>query len=368
MTDWRERVRRPRLVSLALTAGLVLAGTAAGVAVAEVAFRLFPQSKLTIDLRDLHELRPDRPWLYGMRPGTARVAAGVRYAVNADGFRDRAYARPKPPGTFRVVVIGDSLAFGYGVPLEASFPKLLEASLVNLLPGAEVLNLGVCGYNPFTEAALFTDVGITYEPDLVLVEFCVNDLNDPTLHFDFPTFARLPDIPAAAFPDPERKRAFAPPSLAERLCRASRACAFVRDRLFPPRLDAATIKATLVTRDDPSESELRWLRARYEEIARAARARGARFAVVVFPYATQLDGRAPARLNERLVDLGREAGWVTIDLLPAFRAAAVPGAPPLLFDLWHPTVAGHRVAAEALLRALRCAGLLPLPPDAGCAP
>jgi lysophospholipase L1-like esterase len=357
---------RARLVSFALGAVLVLAGLAAGLATAEIALRLFPRSRLMIDLRALHELRPDRAWLYGMRPGTATVAAGVGYTVNADGFRDRTYRRPKPPGTFRIVVLGDSLAFGYGVPLEASFPKLLEASLAGLLPGVEVLNLGVCGYNPFTEAALFADVGVTYEPDLVLVQFCVNDLNDPTLHFDSSSFARLPAIPDEAFPDPSRRGAIAPPSVAERLCRASRACTFVRERAFTRPPDARTIQATLVTRDDPTDGELGWLRARYDDIARRTRAKGARFAVVVFPYATQIEGHAGARLDERLAALGRDAGWPTIDLLSAFRARA-RDAEPLFIDLWHPTAAGYRIAADAVLRALRCDGLLPLAPPPDCA-
>src|SRR5262245_61736580 len=57
---------RARLASFALGAALVLAGLAAGLVVAEIALRLFPQGRLTIDLRALHELRPDRAWLYGM--------------------------------------------------------------------------------------------------------------------------------------------------------------------------------------------------------------------------------------------------------------------------------------------------------------
>src|SRR6185503_2411409 len=92
---------RAHVASSVLVVVLVLGGIVAGLAAAEIALRLFPQSKLTIDLRALHELRADRPWLYGMRPRTETVAAGVRYAVNADGFRDHGYRRPKPAGTFR---------------------------------------------------------------------------------------------------------------------------------------------------------------------------------------------------------------------------------------------------------------------------
>ena len=88
----------------------MLLGVAAGLATAEIALRLFPIGSAAQELRGLHELRPDRPWLYGLRPGAEGSAAnGVRYVVNADGFRDRRYARPKPPRTFRIVVLGDSI-------------------------------------------------------------------------------------------------------------------------------------------------------------------------------------------------------------------------------------------------------------------
>src|SRR5204862_22861 len=85
---------------------LLLLGLVAGLAAVELGLRLLEPH----DLRALHELRPDRPWLYGMRPNAAVRVGGVTYATNADGFRDRTYPRAKPPGTFRVVVLGDSIA------------------------------------------------------------------------------------------------------------------------------------------------------------------------------------------------------------------------------------------------------------------
>src|SRR6266478_3239918 len=297
---------------------LVLLGVAAGLATAETALRLFPVGHAAQELRGLHELRPDRPWLYGLRPGAEGSAAnGVRYVVNADGFRDRRYARPKPPRTFRIVVLGDSIAFGYRVPMEDTFPKVLETTLAALGAGLriEVLNLAVSGYNPYTEAALFADVGVGYQPDLVLVQFCVNDLNDPTLHFDAQTVERLDTIPDAAFPDPAHRAPPPAPSLLPRACARSRLCSLVVERLAPARPDPARLAAALATHDDPSDAE---------------------------------------------------AGWVTIDLLPALREATARGEGALFIDLWHLTAAGHRVAAEALLAQLACRGLLPLPAGTGC--
>jgi len=350
---------------------LVLLGIAIGLGATEASLRLMARLHPAEDLRGLHEPRPDRPWLYGLRPGAeGRVThtGAVRYVINADGFRDRLYPRAKPPGTFRIVVIGDSIAFGYGVELQESFPKLLEARLRARTDTAiEVLNLGVNGYNSYTEAALFADVGIRYQPDLVLVEFCINDLNDPTLHFDTQTLLLLGNIPDAAFPDPQRRREPAGrPSVAFRACLHLRSCVLLLGRLAPPPADGAALAAALKTHDDPSDVELAWLRDRYLDIAGAARAVGARLAIVVFPYATQVDGRVSDVVERRLGALGDAGGWATIDLLPAFRGAAAGGSRPLFIDLWHPNAAGHAVAAEALAAQLSCRGLVPAPPGEDC--
>ena len=335
-------------------AALAVLGIVVAVGIVEVALRVLHRGDPT--LRGLHELRPDRPWLYGLRPGAAMTEGGVQYVVNRDGFRDYDYTRPKPPGTFRVVVLGDSIVFGWGVALDDTFAKLLEARLRALAPGRpiDVLSLGVSGYNPYTEAALLRDVGITYEPDLVVVAFCINDLNDPTLHFDASTAAALRDIPPDAFPDPNRRAA--PPGWCSRL----RVCALVTDTLTTTNR-AATLRA-VEPHDDPPPRDLAWLRARYAEMASAAAAAGARVAIVVFPYAWQVERDRPGRIQEHLAALAHAAGWPLVDLLPAFRAAYADHAEPLFLDIYHPTAAGHRVAAASMLAALGCDGLLP----AGC--
>jgi len=357
---------------------LLVAALLVGLVGGEVLLRVVPwhpdlvtalRARLLADLHGLHVARPDRPWLYGLRPGTeATVVAtrDIRYTINADGFRDRLRARPKPDGAFRVVVLGDSIAFGYGVAAEATFPARLEERLAAATPERhpEVLNLGVSGYNPYNEAMLFADVGVTYQPDLVLQQYCANDLNDPTLHFDASTQLALGAIPDAAYPDPRRRRP--PPSFGVRICQRLRACGVLSELVFHSAPGAPS------TRDldaafqplDPQGSELAWLRARYAETAALAAARGARFAVVLFPHARHL-ANVPAPVYGRIVALGRAEGWVMIDLLPAFRHAAASGERVMLDD-WHPTPLGHRIAAEAIFHELACHGWLPGVPREAC--
>ncbi len=344
---------------------LVLFGSILALLLAEGVLRLLPARHPRGALRQLHELRTDRAWLYGLRPGaraTLEVTGDLVYEINQDGFRGPHYAMDKPPGVFRVVVLGDSLAFGYGVSESDTFVRQMETLLAARGP-AQVLNFGVGGYNPYNEAALFADLGVKYRPDLVLVQFCVNDLNDPTLHFDAHTRLQLGTIPAEAYPDPSVRPAGA--SLVTRLlrpCRSLELCARFDDAWLAahrPPSDSAAFRASTFPTDLSDRRVRRWIADRYGEIAREAARIDARFAVAVFPFRAQVARGAPAQLQAQLAALGKAKRWKVIDLLPAFRSAAANGAGPLFLDLWHPTREGHRVAAEAILAKLDRRRLLP---------
>lgn len=115
-----------------------------------------------------------------LAPGYDGWFAGVPVRINALGFRDqRDYAVEKAPGTFRILVLGDSVTFGHGALDETTYPYLLEQQLkawrgdVNW----EVWNLGVPGYNTRQELDYLTEVRSRYQPDLVIVGFYSNDFD-----------------------------------------------------------------------------------------------------------------------------------------------------------------------------------------------
>ncbi len=345
---------------------LVLFGSILALLVAEGVLRLLPERHPRGALRQLHELRTDRAWLYGLRPGAraALEASGdLVYEINEDGFRGPRYPLEKPPGVFRVVVLGDSLAFGFGVNESDTFVRQLETRLAARGP-TQVLNFGVGGYNPYNEAALFADLGVRYRPDLVLVQFCINDLNDPTLHFDAHTRLHLGTIPAEAYPDPSVRRTHV--SLVTRLlrpCRSLALCARLDDAWLAahgPPVDAAAFRASTFPRDLSDRQVRRWIADRYGEIARQAARIDAQFAVVVFPFRAQITKGVPARFQAQLAALGEAQRWQVINLLPAFRAAVANGVEPLFLDLWHLTHDGHRVAADAIVAKLDRRRLLPM--------
>ncbi|MGH9362744.1 MAG: SGNH/GDSL hydrolase family protein, partial [Thermoanaerobaculia bacterium] len=127
--------------------------------------------------------------LYEPVPGLAYEVGGPtrffewRGRSNRMGFRDRERAPAKPPGTYRVVVLGDSIAAGYRVErAEEVFPALLERSLAGGppdRPAVEVLNFAVTGYNTAQEVELLRARALPFSPDLVLLAWCHNDRRPP---------------------------------------------------------------------------------------------------------------------------------------------------------------------------------------------
>jgi hypothetical protein len=106
--------------------------------------------------------------------------AGVPVKINSLGFRDhREYTLAKPPGTFRILVIGDSVTFGHGATFETTYPYLLEERLRQWRSDVrwEVWNLGVPGYNTRQEVTYLTEVGPRFQPDLVVIGFFRNDFS-----------------------------------------------------------------------------------------------------------------------------------------------------------------------------------------------
>lgn len=128
--------------------------------------------------------------LWGLRPNTSIIFRGqfvqikpTKVTINDLGFRDFTYNLTKQNNTFRIIVLGDSYTFGWGVEMNETFSKVLERKL-NMGSGGtryEVMNLGVPGYDATQEAEMYRTAGARYNPDLVIIGFCSNDVESSAL-------------------------------------------------------------------------------------------------------------------------------------------------------------------------------------------
>src|SRR5262249_13886526 len=137
-----ETAKRPSrgvLIAARLLMGLL--GVVLGLAVVEVGLRLFLPQPLSLSHRTPSGLTVHIP---NRRIRLIRKEFDVVSAFNSLGLRDREFPFGKPPGTFRILVLGDSYPEGVQVPVEQTFPKQLERMLATREPGRpfEVINAG----------------------------------------------------------------------------------------------------------------------------------------------------------------------------------------------------------------------------------
>jgi lysophospholipase L1-like esterase len=300
-------------------------------------------------LGDLVRASSSADIVYELRPGLRVSFMDRAVSTNAEGFRDREYAAEKPPGVARIVGLGDSVMFGWGVGDGEDYLAVLEAKLAAESLGArfEVLNTAVPGYNGVMELATLKEKGLRYRPDLVIVGFCGNDLG-------LPNFLQ------------ERNDYFS--------ARRSFLADFVRGRLSPADLTAGDDESGLVDRP----AKVHWRSARDEdrsvaparyahmvgitaydrtlrELRRLANVEGFDLLVLYYPVAPNV--------VRRLVESN---GIASFSAAPAVRRFMVlhggvePGRTLLHVSRSdpHPSAAGHRVIADALLDHLRASGML----------
>ena len=178
---FRRRLAYAALIDMTVLGLVAVAG--------EITCRLFaPQADYSV-MRDsdmtLHRFSDDIYLGFELRPGLADH--------NAAGFRGREVSRAKPPGVWRVAVLGDSVTYGLGVKADEAFPALLERRL-NDADGSrgadcqsaspagrlatcptEVLNFGVPAYGTFQEYTLLGAKVLDYDPDMVITVLSPDD-------------------------------------------------------------------------------------------------------------------------------------------------------------------------------------------------
>ena len=100
---------------------------------------------------------------------------GVSIKTNSLGLRDFEYSIEKPENVKRIIFLGDSFTFGWGVPIDSLYSKQVEKMLNGKDGKVEVINMGVGNYNSIMEVELFKLKGLELDPDMVVLMYFIND-------------------------------------------------------------------------------------------------------------------------------------------------------------------------------------------------
>jgi len=342
---------------IALRATLVLAGIALPLVVLEVALRVIDAPvEIYNPLNGFHVGDARLGWR--PRPDVERrfrkLAFDSVVRHGADGFRAPDPA-PDPSATRRVLVLGDSYAWGWGVSQGELVSDHLQRALT---PDTAILNRGVNAYGTAQELLLLEDELSRRTFDTVVLLFCINDFSDNVdrkpqrpryMQRDgrlVPENLPLPDRLKGAF-----EEWFDENSRASNFLSYQLALAKARWRRSSADQGAGVTSAKPPTTDEePNGREM--TRQLLLAMADRVRAAGANFVVVFVALPKDLSDELGTRTvdaaRSALAAIANESGARFVDLTDAFAAASARGENLFIVGDGHWSAQGHALAAREL--------------------
>lgn len=304
------------------------------------------------------------PKRFKLRPSTTVTVperyGNITYHFNRLGYRDVDHD-PRERRR-RLVWLGDSVSFGLGVDQDRTFVDLLQKRLAAAEPPLDVVNLAIFAYHTGNEVDALREDGLPLRPELVVVQFYMNDFSTPGTGASTPGTAPAPPPPPPGLWDrlvAVKNRFLYKSALARRLSQISGRAGFllVHDlrRRFPETLNDAQPKADLeLLRTHPDDRSIAAFQALAAIRDIAARS-GARLFVFISPDEVQLFTPRYDAINERFARFCASQRIDCWDPLPALRAAE--DRDQLFHDGVHYSPTGHARMAELLFAAMEGRGL-----------
>lgn len=276
---------------------------------------------------------------------------GIPVHINSLGFRGEEFSVQKPSGVYRILNLGDSVAFGWEVRQENTYGSILEKMLNSRDDGItyEVINAGIPTLNLEAERNLLLNEGLSYQPDLVILDITV--VND--IYGAGPNIQEAPSLFQWL-----RDHTYGWPFLTTnlRFLLAKRVGPEAIPVLNPPK--EASWYYPLEENDKTWDKLWKYI----EDMYIATRDAGSDFVLVIFPTTYQLNSaRHPDVPQKVLSERSELVGLEYVDLLPLYKKScdeaelnACEGYENLLFaDVWmHPNGLGHALAAEQLFQLI----------------
>ena len=286
--------------------------------------------------------------------------------INAMGLRGQPPASPKPDGTLRILAVGDSTTFGWGVGDSETYTAAVQRLFDESKPvrHVEVINAGVGAYDLKQDAAMLKRLVPMLMPDVVLVGLFWNDLPYGAVSPDGAAQqGAAPVVPATSGKAGGGKpfRIGNQPSRLNQIVRQSRVAYVLRH---------AWLKAIAPT--EAASNQVRWemallegkespaIDAAWKDIEQTlsgirgmAEAAGFKVGVVIIPIRAQVEGDYPvASYQTRARGIAESLGMFVVDPLVELRKQADRSGLFIPYDRMHFSASGNAGIGRVVFDAL----------------
>lgn len=299
-------------IKLPATLLAIAIGTIASALLAEIAVRIFfdepVQPRFVTD--------PG----YGVRWNQARIDTrhyvpgvyDIRITTNSVGMRGpREYPVERTPESVRIMLLGDSFTFGYGVEDSEVVSAILENDLGNSdRSEVEAINLGVSGFGQAEELITWRSRGAAYRPDAVAILYFDNDIGNNAISnlFSLDAGGNLTRTGAEYLPGSRLQELLFAIAPIRWLFVHSEAWNLIRNRLSILVQNAKLKERGLTSFDDTTPGGVQLTRTLLKVLVSEIRATGAQVSIVVIPNKTGMTSNFPmtaeevAAIDAKLID------------------------------------------------------------------
>lgn len=263
----------------------------------------------------------------------------VEHHINAEGYRGPIRTTEKPDDVFRMLILGDSYAFGWGVRDEHTSGAMLEAAMPSVAgKKLEVITLAAPGYNSNDQRDALRAQGLAFSPDLVVVWYSLNDVGgnwDPWLDVS------------------ERRERYVGKPWYLRWFRSADEVTRALAHLINRRRNDLRIKKAY-THEQPG-----WIAAKaaLREIRDLVDEAGARLVVVIEPYLNSYDSYRYGPQHEIITRFFADESIPCYDLLPALAGKPLPDLHVHPTDV-HSNELAKQLCVDYLVERLQTDGIL----------
>lgn len=259
--------------------------------------------------------------------------------INSLQFRDIEHQVEKDNNTYRILILGDSFAYGTSVPFENTFPRLVEQNLTKIIDNIkiEVINCSRPGWNTEKEVSFCTEVFLPYKPDLIVLSYVLND-TECLMHHKELTLNFWNKI---SFQEPKS-------NWMKYLFLKSELFRYVYSRIENTRMKKEWLAGKLLFYQEDNLCYKSFMRA-VNKLAKLKMQNDFNILVIIFPYFNVSLQKYPLiELHNQIKNVFAKIGFDVIDLYDYYKKYSSEELRACSLDA-HPNELAHSIAADVII-------------------